>query len=344
MFILQGQGILILIAFAAALLIGCIILPYLRSWHLGQHERLEGPNSHLVKEGTPTFGGFIFLIPFVFISLLHWWHNNIAGGVTYEFAAALLCIVLTAILGFYDDYVKVRKDKEGLTPKRKSQYLLVIYLLYALYFVFVQQNPQSFFVLPFYGTVTFSAWPLKILFVLFVVFYLYCCSNAVNITDGVDGLCSSVTIVVLAALTYMLHLQIGRASNLRDFIQLDNFAFSAVTLIACLLAFLVFNFHPARVFMGDLGSLALGTVVSLYLLQFGWMLAFLFLGVIYWVEILSDLIQFIYFRKTGGKRIFKMAPIHHHFELSNWSEVKIVAVFSAVTAVGCFLGIWLFSL
>lgn len=331
-----------LLAFLVATLIGKLLIPYLKRLNFGQHERLEGPNSHLVKEGTPTFGGFIFLLPFFAFCLgIAGWLFNAQGFVSRDFLVTLLTIALTAVLGFYDDYVKVRKDKEGLSPKRKSQYLALIFALYALYFVtFSEQASRGLgLVIPFYGWLSLNEIGLRVIFALFIIFYLYCCSNAVNITDGVDGLCSSVTIIVMLGIVgLLLALQEKIKNSIFSTLWTNNdinlYAFAALILVASLFGFLMHNHYPAKVFMGDLGSLALGTTVAIFLLQFGWAFAFLFMGVIYWMEILSVLIQVIYFRKTGGKRIFKMTPIHHHFELSNWSEKKIVTVFSLVTLLG----------
>lgn len=343
--------IFMLAPFLLAALIGKFLIPYLKRLNFGQHERLEGPNSHLAKEGTPTFGGFIFLVPFFLFALCYAaWMLYSQNFFSFDFIVTLLTIALTAVLGFYDDYVKVRKDKEGLSPKKKSQYLASIFALYALYFVtFSEQAAKGLgLVIPFYGWLSLDALGLRILFALFIIFYLYCCSNAVNITDGVDGLCTSVTMIVLLGIVALLQalqgkLQAGIFTTLWSTNEMELYASAALILFASLLGFLVHNRYPAKVFMGDLGSLALGTTVAIFLLQFGWAFAFLFMGVIYWVEILSVLIQVIYFRKTGGKRIFKMTPIHHHFELSNWSEKKIVVVFSLITVIGVVLAYALWS-
>lgn len=332
--------ILAFAAVALSLVCGYFLIPYIKCLRLGQHERLEGPGSHLAKEGTPTFGGFIFLLPFFVLSL-------VKLGLTYvqahyferDFFVFLLVVAACAAVGFYDDYVKVKVDREGLSPKHKTYYLVLIFALYALYFCFFSQlsaNTDSLgFTLPFFGFIAVNGWFFRLLFAAFIVFYLYCCSNAVNITDGVDGLCSSVTVAFL--LTFVLLLK-----KLPQTVVSVNWYMSALILSAALIGFLCFNWHPAKIFMGDLGSLALGAATAIYLLQFSWLFAFLFVGIIYWVEILSVLIQVTYYKKTGGKRIFKMTPIHHHFELSNWSEVKIVLVFTLVTCLGGCLTYFLF--
>lgn len=329
--------------FCLSLLCGYLLIPYIKRLRLGQHERLEGPGSHLAKEGTPTFGGFIFLLPFfaasVLLLLFTFWHKSYFDR---DFAAFLLTTAACAALGFYDDYVKVRVDREGLSPRRKSIYLLLIFAAYACYFCFFSQlaadGDKLGFTLPFFGFVAVQGLFWRALFALFLLFYLYCCANAVNITDGVDGLCSSVTIAFL--LTFVLMLTARNVSYRATSVL--NWYHSAWFLILALAAFLFFNWHPAKIFMGDLGSLALGAAAAIYLLQFSWLFAFLFVGFIYWIEILSVLIQVTYYKKTGGKRIFKMTPIHHHFELSNWSEIKIVVVFTALTCLGGLLSYMLF--
>ena len=333
---------LIILAMLTAYLIGVILIPYLKRLHFGQHERLEGPNSHLAKEGTPTFGGFIFLLPFFGFTLAYTiWLAVSEKYLSRDFLVTLFVIFLTAALGFLDDYVKVRKDKEGLSPKQKTQYLVAIFSLYALYFVTVSEQASLGLglAIPGLGCLAFNSWLGKIIFALFIVFYLYCCSNAVNITDGVDGLCSSVTVIVLLGIEALLATLSAKLSANLVAVKwplglIHLYQFATLLLVASLIGFLMHNKYPAKVFMGDLGSLSLGTTVAIFLLQFGWAFAFLAMGIIYWVEILSVLIQVTYFRKTGGKRIFKMTPIHHHFELSNWSERKIVFVFSLVTLIG----------
>lgn len=315
------------VGFVLAALAGRRILPILRKKHVGQQVRDDGPKSHYKKSGTPTFGGAIFLIPFTVLVL---------GYLAYDFSwqglLFLLFVLGHAAIGFADDYVKVRKTKEGLSPKQKTVLLVALQTLFIIIYLFVLKD-KILFVLPF----KLGTWEIqggwKILYGLFLLFYFYACTNAVNITDGVDGLASTVSAVVLAFLgitAIFVHYRGGYGSQNMN-------VFVSFALAGCLLGFLLFNWHKAKVFMGDFGSLALGAAISAIFLQEYMPLAFLLGGIIYVIEIMSVFIQVQYFRHTGGKRIFLMSPIHHHYELKGWAEEKIVIIFSLVTLVGCLL-------
>ncbi|MDO5733259.1 MAG: phospho-N-acetylmuramoyl-pentapeptide-transferase [Eubacteriales bacterium] len=310
--------LVLLFSIAVAYLVGEFLIPVLRRDHLGQRVREDGPQSHLKKTGTPTFGGAIFLAPFVLVFVYQWAQARLAPPMI---ALGFFTLAMAAI-GFADDYVKVRIRKEGLSVLQKT--LSTLLVIAAFLFALHRFDALDGFYLPFAGKRFIAVeghW--IILFVAFAVFYHYAASHAVNLCDGVDGLCGSVTSVALLFIG-MLAIPQFASSNLIDLPL--NFS-----LIGGLLAFLIFNHHPAKIFMGDLGSLALGAYVSglLFLLKQPWL--FLLFGVIYVIEIASVLIQVCYFKYTGGKRIFKMSPIHHHFELSNWSEMKIVTVFTMIT-------------
>lgn len=312
------------LGFALAALGGLFILPILRSAHIGQQVRDVGPKSHLVKSGTPTFGGVIFLLPFFLIAIVY---------LIYRFDLRLLLMLLFiaahAAIGFADDYVKVRINKKGLSPKQKTYLLLLVEAVFIVLFLYMP-GAELKLILPF----GWGVWQIggfwKVLYGLFLLFYFYACSNAVNITDGVDGLAASVTIIVLVF--------IGSTALLKyESIAHEQTALLAFSLAGALGGFLLYNWHKAKCFMGDFGSLALGAAVSLLFFAEAVPWAFLLSGFIYFAEILSVFIQVQYFRRTGGKRIFRMSPIHHHYELGGWKEVKIVFVFSLVTLLGSVL-------
>ncbi|MDD4368661.1 MAG: phospho-N-acetylmuramoyl-pentapeptide-transferase [Oscillospiraceae bacterium] len=314
------------LAFILTALWGAWLLPRLRRWHVGQKERQDGPQSHLVKSGTPTFGGFMFLLPL--------WLLMVVMAFLYpasQTAALLLLSVGLAATGFADDYIKVRKNPEGLSPLQKSVPTLLICGLFTVYYLwFFPGGPV--FVLPFslkVLPVTGLGW--KLLYGVFAVIYLYFIANSVNLTDGVDGLLAAVTIP--AALT------MGILASLTAFSGAAGSLYSSWALAGGFAGFLLYNHHKAKVFMGDTGSLAAGGLLAGVLLLQGVPWVMLLLGFIYVAESLSVIIQVTYFKRTGGRRIFRMSPIHHHFELGGWSENKVVAVFTLVTVAGCLLSL-----
>lgn len=320
-----------LLVFLATAGLGFIGLPILQRLNVGQKQRELGPKSHLKKDGTPTFGGVLFIIPitlagFIMALLRPEWGT---------LSLTLFSLALGAI-GFADDYVKVRVNKKGLSEKQKSIAILSVVILFAVWYLYLRETPP-FFIMPFsqaYIEIT-GIW--KLLYLIFMVFYFYACTNAVNFADGIDGLCVSVTAVVAF---FMATVAVRFADSFAEQGLTDMFhgqGLLSVILLAGCLGFLVHNRHVARVFMGDTGSLMLGALVSGIMMLQGYPWAFLLAGVIYVAEIGSVLLQRIYFRKTGGKRIFLMSPIHHHYELKGWSEWKIVIVFSAVTLAGSVL-------
>ena len=307
----------IIIAFAISALLCPIIIPFLRKLKFGQQVRDDGPQSHLKKQGTPTMGGLIILSSIIITSLFY----------IPSYPKIIPVLFMTAgfgIIGFLDDYIKIiLKRSEGLTPLQKLAGQIVITGIFAWY-VLNSGEVGTDMLIPFTGGFEDGKFlSLGILFVPALFFVTLGTDNGVNFTDGLDGLCTSVTILVATFLTIVA---IG-----------EDMGISPITgaVVGSLLGFLLFNVYPAKVFMGDTGSLALGGFVASAAYMMRLPLFIPIIGLIYLVEVLSVIIQVTYFKKTGGKRIFKMAPIHHHFELCGWSETRVVAVFSIVTAILC---------
>ncbi len=307
----------VIIAFAISALLCPIIIPFLHKLKFGQQVREDGPQSHLKKQGTPTMGGLIILCSIVITSIFY-------IPAYPKIIPVLFVTVGFGIIGFMDDYIKiVMKRSEGLKPWQKLAGQFVITGIFAWYLLNIGDVGTRMLV-PFTGGFDTGLFlDLGILFVPALFFIVLGTDNGVNFTDGLDGLCTSVTILVATFLTIVA---IG-----------ENMGISPITgaVVGSLLGFLLFNVYPARVFMGDTGSLALGGFVasSAYMMEMPLFIPII--GLIYLVEVLSVIMQVAYFKKTGGKRIFKMAPIHHHFELCGWSETRVVAVFSIVTAILC---------
>ena len=305
-----------------ALAIGFILIFFLRRFVVGQTVREEGPKSHYKKSGTPTLGGIIFVLALNIMAFYPW--SDGSSALVIALARAVLAF---SLVGFIDDVVKLYKNKEGLSVKQKTVGLALLSLYYSYYFLY-RSGLEPIFYLPFKSEALVITGGWKIVYLIFATVYIYFIVNAVNLTDGVDGLAGSVSLLVLLFAAYF--------ANYSYLNPLAHAALRNVSLllVAGLLAFLYFNRHPAKIFMGDTGSLGLGAGIALIYLYLGkpWLL--LFVGIIYIVEALSVLLQVSYFKMTGGKRLFKMTPIHHHFELSNWSEKKIVAIFVLVTLIG----------
>lgn len=321
---------MLIIAAAACLLTilaGLAGMPLLRKLQVGQTVRDDGPKSHYKKSGTPTFGGFFFLIPLIAGTVL----LNVFYSGFSSIAVLLVLMLLFAFAGFLDDYIKVRISKKGLSVKQKTVMLVIFSVLFTGYYLFLAPI-EPFLLLPFSSEPIIISGGFKLLYGLAVVLYLFFVSNSVNLTDGVDGLASSVT-VICALMLGAAAVGIGHLTPDSPALGLMSFAIAG----SCL-GFLVFNWHPAKVFMGDTGSQALGAGLAGIALLMGvpWLIAIA--GVVYIAESFSVMIQVAYFKKTGGKRIFRMSPIHHHFELGGWSELKIVAVFSTITLIGGLAG------
>ena len=307
----------VLISFVISVILGPIIIPFLRKLKMGQTERVEGVQSHLKKAGTPTMGGIIFLIATVVTSLFY----------VKDYPKVIPVVFLTlgfGIIGFLDDYLKVvLRRSDGLLPWQKFSLQVVVTAVFTYYLVNYTDVNLSMRI-PFWTDHYLNIGWLAIPVLFFAVIGTV---NGVNFTDGLDGLASSVTLIVAVFFTVV---SIGTKSGIEPI---------TCAVVGALLGFLLFNVYPASVFMGDTGSLALGGFVAsaAYMLQMP--IFIVIVGLIYLVEVLSVMIQVTYFKKTGGKRFFKMAPIHHHFELSGWSENKIVTIFSLLTLVLCIVGL-----
>lgn len=306
----------VLIAFFLSILLSPFVIPMLHRLKFGQNVREDGPNSHLKKAGTPTMGGVIILASMVITSLFFMKGNK-------EVQLILLVTVGFGIIGFLDDYIKVVKKRSlGLTALQKIIGQLVVTVIFA-YLLKTYLGINTEIIIPFTNG---KVWDMGLLYWPFLVFAVLAVVNAVNLTDGLDGLASSVTVLVA---TYFAAIALGVGSG----------AFPiAGAAVGSLLGFLLFNTYPAKVFMGDTGSLALGGFVIATAFVMKMPLFILIVGLIYVIENVSVILQVFYFKKTK-KRLFRMAPIHHHFELGGWPETKVVAVFSIVTAMMCLVGL-----
>ena len=311
----------VLIAFAISAIVGPVVIPFLKKLKVGQTERKE-LESHLKKNGTPTMGGLMILASIIITSLFY----------VKDYPKIIPILFMTVgfgVIGFLDDYLKVvLRRSDGLLPWQKMILQFVVTTVFAVYMLRYSDVALTMLI-PFSGgrylNIGWAAIPLMYFAVIGTV-------NGVNFTDGVDGLVSSVTIMVA---TFFSVVAIGTNAGIEPI---------TCAVAGALLGFLLFNVYPASIFMGDTGSLALGgfVIATAYMLQMP--LYILIIGLIYFAEVLSVMIQVSYFKytkkKTGeGKRIFRMAPLHHHFELGGWSETRVVAVFAIVTALLCMLAL-----
>lgn len=317
---------------AGTILIGGVLMPVLKKEKVGQQVREDGPQAHLSKSGTPTFGGLFFLIP---LTLLGIGRIFFTGGLDH-YTGVLLLALLFGGVGFLDDYTKVRVDKGGLSVRKKILWLGIASVLFTVWFLYLAPQPPILR-LPAGGTVVMIEGLWKPIYGVFCILFLFFFSNAVNLTDGEDGLCSGVTLVASLSLAACIRLA-AQGAETGAMVPLQIFL---MALAGGMAGFLLFNHHPARVFMGDTGSQALGAALAGCALLAGIPWVLLILGFVYCAEGLSTLLQVGYFKLTKGKRLFKMAPLHHHFELSGWSENKIVLIFSLVTLVGGLLSLLL---
>ena len=314
-----------ILSFAVTVLLGWkVILPALRRLKAGQAIREEGPKWHATKAGTPTMGGLMFIAGLGVSILVMGWKGMLAGDLSHIYV--FLFAAVFGVIGFLDDYEKVKRHQNlGLTALQKFALQLAAAILFLILMRYEGRLSPNLYV-PFFNFSIALSWPLYMVFAAFVIVG---CVNAVNITDGLDGLSTSVTIPValffVSAATWWSYKQLG---------------IFAAALLGGLLGFLLFNAHPAKVFMGDTGSLFLGGAVAGMAFAFDMPLVLALVGIIYIVETLSDIIQVTYFKLSHGKRIFKMAPIHHHFEMCGWSETKIVTVFTAISTLFCALALF----
>ncbi len=312
------------LSFAVTAVLGrWVILPALRRLKAGQEIREVGPKWHASKAGTPTMGGLMFITGMAAAIFIAGWRGMSAGDLTHFYL--FLFASVFGVIGFLDDYEKVKRHQNlGLTAIQKFLLQLAAAILF-LMLMRLEGHVTPHLYVPFLNVDLSLSWPVYMVFSAFVIVGAV---NAVNITDGLDGLAASVSVPV--ALFYVT------AAAWWGVTQVGVFA-GAV--LGGLLAFLLFNAHPAKVFMGDTGSLFLGGAVAGMAFAIDLPLILVPVGIVYIIETLSDILQVSYFKVTHGKRIFKMAPIHHHFEMCGWSEVKIVTVFMAVSAVFCALAL-----
>lgn len=322
---MEFQTKTLLLSFAITVILGFIIVPILRKLKVGQIERDDGPESHLKKQGTPTMGGIIIMLGIVIVTIAAYIYYR---TVDIELAKNLLPILgLTigfGVIGFIDDFKKlVLKNTKGLKPSLKMLGLLIISVAYIMYLIKgLNLGTETYIpILKEYITIPIYAYiPFSILVILAT-------TNAVNLTDGIDGLSSSVCTIIITCLTI-----IATTLGIKEIV-----IFGAIV-IGAVLGFLMFNIHPAKVFMGDTGSLFLGGVISGIALYLKIPLILILIALIPVIETISVIIQVTYFKKTG-KRVFKMAPIHHHLELSGWRENQVVMLFSVITLVVCVIGL-----
>ena len=313
-----------IVAFVFSAVLGKFLIPVLRALKAGQSIKEIGPTWHMSKQGTPTMGGLMFIAGIGVALIVAGWRLMVYGHVTH--LLVFLFALVFGVIGFVDDYEKVKHHHNtGLTAPQKFLLQLsasIAFTVLLRYLGFLTPNLY----IPFFGVELILPWPVYMVFAAFVMVGTV---NAVNITDGVDGLAAGVTIPV--ALFYVA------VAAWYGYTELGLFA---AALAGGLTAFLLFNFHPAKVFMGDTGSLFLGGAVCGMAFALNIPLIIPVIGVIYVAEVLSDIIQVAYFKLTHGKRIFRMAPLHHHLEMGGWSEVKLFCVFSLITMLMCLLAFW----
>ena len=315
---MQYQIKILLLSFLITIITSLAIIPILKKLKVGQMERTEGPQSHLGKQGTPTMGGIIMILVITVLTgfLCYDYIKDNQSSVAKNLIPIAAVSIGFGLVGFIDDFKKlVLKNTEGLKPLYKMIGLLIFSVAFVLYITKVLNIGTETYI-PFIKTYfTLPVW----LYIPFAILVLLGTSNAVNLTDGIDGLATSVTALILTCLTV-----IGIIFNIKEIV-----VFGSITIGTCL-GFLLFNLNPAKIFMGDTGSLMLGGAVAGMALYLKMPLLLLIIALVPVIETLSVMIQVRYFKKTGN-RIFKMTPIHHHFELSGWNENKIVSIFSIIT-------------
>ena len=320
------QTRILFVSFIATVILAIFIIPILRKFKIGQMERDDGPQSHLGKKGTPTMGGIIIAVGIII--------GTIGGFIYYlktdpEVGARLFPLLLISIgfglIGFIDDYKKlVLQNTDGLKPSSKMLGLLIISVLFALYLL-IGVNLGTKTIIPFVKKEIILP---VLIYIPFAILVMLGTTNAVNLTDGIDGLSTSISAIITTCLTV-----IAIILDVKEIV-----VFGSIIVGACL-GFLIFNLNTAKVFMGDTGSLLLGGVISAMALYLQMPLILLIIALIPVLETISVVLQVLYFKKTGGKRLFKMAPLHHHFELSGWKENKVVSIFCIFTLMLCIIGL-----
>lgn len=315
------QIIYLVVSFILTAILGKIIIPILKKLKVGQSERLDGPRAHLKKQGTPTMGGIMMIISIIVITIAY---CIIDSKDIIPIVAIALASIGFGVVGFIDDFKKVvLKNTEGLNPKLKMLGLLIISVVYTMFLV-NYANIGTDIIIPFINyKLVLPIW----IYIPFTIFVMLAATNAVNLTDGVDGLAGSVSAIMVTAISIMA-IKIGY----------ESISIFGAIVVGCCAGFLIYNFYKAKVMMGDTGSLLLGGVISSMTIYLKLPLILLIVAIIPVFETLSVIMQVIYFRKTG-KRLFRMSPLHHHFELSGWRENKVVGVFSLVTIVASTIAI-----
>ncbi len=324
---MQFQTKILLLSFMASVVVAIFFIPILKKLKVGQIERKEGPQSHLKKQGTPTMGGVIMILVIVAVTAFCWYDYSKdpqQADIAKNLLPLLFVTVGFGLVGFIDDLKKlISKNTDGLSPKAKMFGLLIISVAYSLILTKVL-NIGTDIIIPFAKTsLTLPIW----IYIPFAILVMLATTNAVNLTDGIDGLSTSVTTIIITCLTV-----ISIIFGIKEVT-----IFGSILIGACL-GFLLFNLNPAKVMMGDTGSLMLGGAIAGISLYMKIPLLLIIIAIIPIIETLSVMIQVAHFKRTG-ERVFKMTPIHHHFELSGWKENKIVSVFSLITLLACVLGL-----
>ena len=316
---------ILMLSFIISVAVSIVIIPILRRLKVGQIERQEGPESHLKKQGTPTMGGIIMIITIlVMTAVMYMQYIKSEPQIIKNLIPLVLVTVGFGIIGFIDDFKKlVLKNTDGLKPAFKMLGLLIIAVVFLIYILKIMNIGTQTLIPILKQYITIPVF----LYIPFAILVMVGATNAVNLTDGIDGLATSITTIIIATLAI-----IGIILEVKEIVILGSI------ICGVNLGFLIFNMHPAKVFMGDTGSLLLGGAVASMALYLKMPLILLAIAIIPVIETISVMIQITYFKKTG-KRIFKMTPIHHHFELSGWNENKIVTVFSIITLVFCVIGL-----
>ena len=324
---MQFQTKILLLSFMASVVVAIFFIPILKKLKVGQIERKEGPQSHLKKQGTPTMGGVIMILVIVAVTAFCWYDYSKdpqQADIAKNLLPLLFVTVGFGLVGFIDDLKKlISKNTDGLSPKAKMFGLLIISVGYSLILTKVL-NIGTDIIIPFAQTsLTLPIW----IYIPFAILVMLATTNAVNLTDGIDGLSTSVTTIIITCLTV-----ISIIFGIKEVT-----IFGSILIGACL-GFLLFNLNPAKVMMGDTGSLMLGGAIAGISLYMKIPLLLIIIAIIPIIETLSVMIQVAHFKRTG-ERVFKMTPIHHHFELSGWKENKIVSVFSLITLLACVIGL-----
>lgn len=320
------QTTILLVSFVITIVLALVIIPVLKKIKIGQIERTDGPQSHLKKQGTPTMGGIIFIIAIALCTFISGMYlNSIEKNYVANKLMSILCLIIGfGIVGFVDDFKKlILQNTKGLKPSHKLFGLLLISVLYALFLIKNTSTCMAILI----PIIKIEILLPIFLYIPFAILVILATTNAINLTDGVDGLSSSVCAIIITCLTVIAMLK-----------GIYEVAILGSIVVGAILGFLMFNLHPAKVMMGDTGSLFLGGLISCLALYLKMPLILIIIALVPILETLSVIIQVSYYKKTGN-RIFKMAPLHHHFELSGWNENKVVRVFSVITLLVCVIGI-----